>query len=452
MRKRLRKESLVSQPGKKQSILSIFGGLGWPLVIGGALSAGFFALMYKGPLNLPIFHRYFAGHPVSVVETVFFFIGVVALVLKALDVLDQQGSSDSISIGEPAVNQPLARCADMLDSLASLSSRLRNSYLGQRYISALESIERKGTADGLDDELKYLSDMDVGRQQESYSLVRIIIWATPMLGFLGTVMGITDALGDLGRQDMGNLKGAMAGLLKGLYVAFDTTAIALSFSMVLMFIQFIIDRAESQLLSLVDKRVSHDLIGRFETTGSTTDPNVASIQRMATSVLAATESLVKRQAELWQETLLAAHDRWDSLTQDSTQKIQQSLSRSIETAMQSHADTMAQVEEQSSLQVAKRWEAWQHTLSENAKVLHAQQVEMARQGELLSRTLEATSNVIQLETALNNNLEALSSSKDFEELVMSLSAAIHLLTARMGKNLDTPSVEFKPLSNKGRAA
>ena len=29
-----------------------------------------------------------------------------------------------------------------------------------------------------------LSDMDAARQHESYALVRILIWATPMLGFL----------------------------------------------------------------------------------------------------------------------------------------------------------------------------------------------------------------------------------------------------------------------------
>lgn len=452
MNERRERNLVVTKSGKKQSVLSIFGGLGWPLIIGGAITVGFFLLMYKGPLNLPILHRYFAGHPVSVVETAFFFIGMVALLLKALDVLSQQSTIDSISVGEPAVNQPLARCTDMLDTLAALPAKLRDSYLGRRYIDALESIERKGTADGLDNELKYLSDMDVGRQQESYSLVRIIIWATPMLGFLGTVMGITEALGDLGRQDMGNLKGAMAGLLKGLYVAFDTTAIALSFSMVMMFIQFLIDRAESQLLSLIDKQIAHDLIGRFETIGSNTDPHVASIQRMATSVLTATESLVKRQAEIWQETILAAHDRWDSLTQNSTEQIQSSLTHSLHEAMKSHASAMAEIENQSAQQVAKRWEAWQHTLGENAKVLHAQQVEMARQGELLSRTLEATSNVMQLETALNNNLAALSSSKDFEELVMSLSAAMHLLTARLGKNHEAAAVEFKPHSSKGRAA
>ena len=108
--------------------------------------------------------------------------------------------------------------------------------------------------------------------------MRIVIWATPMLGFLGTVVGITDALGDLGRElgsagaaDAGNsLNTAMQGLLAGLYVAFDTTAIALCFSIVLMFIQFMLDRAETQMLEAVDERASAELAGRFELVGTTT--------------------------------------------------------------------------------------------------------------------------------------------------------------------------------------
>ena len=61
-------------------------------------------------------------------------------------------------------------------------------------------MERKGSADGLDEDLKYLSELDEARQHDSYALVRIVVWATPMLGFLGTVVGITQALGDLDPQ------------------------------------------------------------------------------------------------------------------------------------------------------------------------------------------------------------------------------------------------------------
>src|SRR5947209_11771221 len=69
---------------------------------------------------------------------------------------------------------------------------------------------------------------------------------------------------DLGAEAGGSLNTAMQGLLAGLYVAFDTTAIALCFSIALMFVQFMLDRGESQLLSAVDRCASEELGGRFE--------------------------------------------------------------------------------------------------------------------------------------------------------------------------------------------
>ena len=64
-----------------------------------------------------------------------------------------------------------------------------------------------------------------------------------------------------------NIQEAMEGLLAGLYVAFDTTALALTLSMALMFIQFLIDRMETQVLSTVDLRANETLAGRFEQFG-----------------------------------------------------------------------------------------------------------------------------------------------------------------------------------------
>ena len=114
----------------------------------------------------------------------------------------------------------------MLDELEELSPPARHSYLGRRLRDALELVERQGNAEDLHEELRFLADQDAARQHDSFALVRIIIWATPMLGFLGTVIGITKALGDLDPTELANsIQTAMEGLLSGLYVAFDTTAL-----------------------------------------------------------------------------------------------------------------------------------------------------------------------------------------------------------------------------------
>lgn len=419
----------MSRPSSRPSTSALLSAVGWPVALGLGLTAGFFALMYQGPLNLPLVQRYFAGHPINMVETAFFWIGLVALGIKLLDVLGQNASLDAVSLGGVGATQPAAKATELLDALANLPGRLRHSYLARRLSDALSAIERKGSADGIDEELKYLSDLDAGRQQDSYALVRIIVWATPMLGFLGTVVGITDALGDLSREDMRNLQGAMQGLLSGLYVAFDTTAIALCFSMVLMFIQFGIDRMETQLLSAVDDRVGQELLGRFEIVGTSSDPQVATMQRMAHAVLQATEQLVKRQVDLWQASMDAAQTQWQQVTKGTSEHVQTMLTAALERSLASHAGQ----------------------LTESSRALAAQQQELVRHGALMTEAIKAAGDVAQLERALNQNLSALAGAKNFEDTVMSLAAAIHLLNVRLGQ-ADVQHAQLKLHPSKGRAA
>ncbi len=215
-----------------------------PVVLGLIPFVVFLVLIKHEVITSEFVLRYCAGHEISYIATGMFFIGLAALLLKSLDVLRQSTSLDQIQLEDiPPGGQPVSTSSGLLDHLELLPKRVRNSYLGRRLHDAVSHVDRKQSVGGLDDELKYLADQDAARQYESYSLLRILIWATPMLGFLGTVIGITMTLENFGKQDFGNdnLQGAMDVLLGGLYLAFDTTALALSFSVALMFMQFFVD-------------------------------------------------------------------------------------------------------------------------------------------------------------------------------------------------------------------
>jgi biopolymer transport protein ExbB/TolQ len=438
----------------------MFASLIWPLALGLGVTAGFYALLYRGPLHHPLMHRYFAGHPINIIETALFFIGLAALTLKLFELLGEFRALSSVVLEKSPGGQPPSKASQWLEALAKAPQSAQHSYLGRRLRDALEAVAQRGSAENLNEDLKYLSEMDAGRASDSYSLVRIVIWATPMLGFLGTVVGITDALGDLGRElstssaaDAGGaLNTAMQGLLAGLYVAFDTTAIALCFSIALMFIQFMLDRGETQLLETIDHRASEELGGRFELLGSTTDPNVQWMQRLSQHTLKSTEQLVIRQAELWQQSITAAHDQWQRVSHQSTEQMQTALTAAIGQSLAQFAAQIAKSEKTSTEQLSLRWEQWQTALSQNARLLHAQQQEMVKQGELMTQAIRAAGDVVQLERALNNNLAALAGSKNFEDTVMSLAAAIHLLTTRLSHVPESPQLEYKHSQARGRAA
>ena len=49
------------------------------------------ACVYRGPLHHQLVMRYFAGHPINMIETALFFIGLAALVIKLLELLGEFG-------------------------------------------------------------------------------------------------------------------------------------------------------------------------------------------------------------------------------------------------------------------------------------------------------------------------------------------------------------------------
>ena len=425
----------MSRP-KSNSVINIVWNLGWPLLWGSVLSITFYEFL-NGPLdseNHPLLHRYFLGHPIAVATTVMFFIAMAALILRGVNLLGQQLVLSTFKFPEIDAQwkqEDREQASELLLQTESWSPRVITSYLGTRLTDLLEMIRSTGTAATLGDEMKYASERDADRQYEGASLVRIIIWATPMLGFLGTVMGITQALGDLAGQQIGDdLNGAMQGLFSGLYVAFDTTAVALTLSIVLMFCQFMSDQLESQILSDVDQQVEDALRSRFS----------GNKDRASDSWSVVVEEMVKGQASQWSDALTVIQKQWQQWTARQGESMGDAMSLAMISAME------RQVELQQ-----HQWQKWQELLQDNAQLLVVNQEKMNQQSELLGQVVEATGEVASLEQALNSNLNHLQETRQFEDAVISLSAAIQLLSTRI-------TGEAKPLdlqggtTNRGKAA
>lgn len=409
----------LSRP-KSNSVINIIWNLGWPLLWGSVFSITFYELL-NGPLNNEVLHRYFLGHPIAIATTVMFFIALAALLLRGLNLLGQQLIISSLALPESEAQWKQSdqeQATELLEHTESWSPRVQSSYLGARLVSLLEKVQSSGSVTALGDEMKYASERDADRQYEGASLVRIIIWATPMLGFLGTVMGITQALGDLAGQQLGNdLNAAMQGLFGGLYVAFDTTAVALTLSIVLMFCQFMSDQLESQLLLDVDQRVEDELRGRFSRQQvASSEPGINALDKL-TPVL---EELVNTQVAQWNSAITRIQSQWQQWTADQGDAMGQSMSEAL----------LAALEKQAAIQ-QQQWDRWQSSLNENAGLLVANQEKMNQQSALLERVIEATGEVNSLEQALNANLSQLQETRQFEDAVISLSAAIQLLSTRM---------------------
>lgn len=401
-----------------------------PFLWGALVSLGFYGLVFGGVLDDEFVDRYFASHPVEYAATIMFFVGMAALAIKGFEIAGQYRGLAKRLLGPiPQGGQPVSDCDSLAAQLRRLPESWQDSYLIRRLREALEHVRRRGSADAVDDELKYLADLDAGRLYAGYGLVRVFIWAIPILGFLGTVIGIAQAMGNLAPQA---LEDSLPEVMAGLTVAFDTTKLALGLSIVLMFAQFIADRAENALLARVDQRVEEELVGRFERVPDGPDGQLVAVRRMAEALIDSTEKLVLRQTELWQASMDAAQKRWATMAGAAGEQLQEALASELAESLQLHARELAAAHELATERNRQNWDRLQQALVENTEMVANLQEAVIRKAEVLGRAMAATDQVAKLQEALNRNLGVLAGSRNFEQTVMSLAATIHLLNARLG--------------------
>ena len=82
-------------------MMAMLSGLGWPVLLGLAACTAFYAAVFQGVFGSTLIHRYFAAHPVSFFATGMFFVGLAALILKAMNVLGQLAIMGRIGFDEP---------------------------------------------------------------------------------------------------------------------------------------------------------------------------------------------------------------------------------------------------------------------------------------------------------------------------------------------------------------
>ena len=134
------------------------------------------------------------------------------------------------------------------DDRRLLPSRLRQ--LSAAKGSPTGRMELNREASGLDQEAA------AGR----FTLTRYILYLLPVIGFIGTVEGISKALMNISRvlpmvKDLDGFMGNLTSVTSALQIAFDSTLLALFLSAALMLVQTLVIRRSEDLLARVDRWV-----------------------------------------------------------------------------------------------------------------------------------------------------------------------------------------------------
>jgi hypothetical protein len=397
-----------------------------PILWGGAASFLFFGLIHGGVITDATTIRYLAGHWVEYVEVLLFGVGLASLALKAADIAAQRRGLGGITLPPiPEGGQDPADAAALAAGLSDAGSA--EDWLPQRLRAALDFVRRTGAADGLEDHLKYLSDIDASRAANGHGLVKFVVWAIPIMGFLGTVIGITVAIASLSPTQLENISGVVAGL----GTAFDTTATALALSMILMFLQFALDRAEQRLLGAVDDAAWRDLAGRFQSLAGEAGTTLA-IARLGETMSRGSARLLEAQEQAWRSLEQAAGSGVRQVLDGAADRLRTALDAALEGSVSRWGEALARVHDEAAARREERWTAAAESLAEAVRGLEAREETIAGQAAVLGGVVESARDLLALERSLDANLAALSATGRFEEALVTLSAAVQLLAARAG--------------------
>ncbi len=134
---------------------------------------------------------------------------------------------------------------------------VQQDYLLPRALSnALQRFASTRSIPAVSDAVREQCDIEADRLDSELSMVRYISWAIPSIGFIGTVRGIGDALG----QAYKAVEGDISGVTVSLGVAFNSTFVALVLSIIIMFALHQLQLSQERLVLSTQRYIDRNLL------------------------------------------------------------------------------------------------------------------------------------------------------------------------------------------------
>lgn len=461
-----------------------------PWLWGAALTVGFYQMIPHLAESKSFFDRYFCAHWIQYAETAGFFTAVAMLLKKSVGLSAEQNALNVFSLDqlqfEPHVASTARATAIAQTASTAPPALLRTQWL-KRIVHVCEFALTRRSTEGLEEHLRYRADLAQESHAASFALLRSVTWAIPMLGCLGTVIGVTAAFADV-TFDSSNLGESLDPIVAGLALACDPLTLGLALSFLVWCGTQIVERAESDLFSRIEELAVARLAPLLPAAPDVATPLAAAETEAADHLLERTESLVNWQTGLWQSALEDLRNRWVESAESQQNRFRESLQQGMETTLAGHGQELQAVrgeflsgfrtvaeelrrvvaalqtsstaaQSQFGEQVAATWRkldshldsvesqhqsvvadsarllsdsisTWHGDLERATHAMKSQLAELREQSQLLRSLSEQTGELEQLQSTLTRNLQSVRALDAFEETIQSLNVAIHLLTSR----------------------
>ena len=218
--------------------------------------------------NTPRAFKIFFGNWISPIILWFFCASFYHLWLKKSKLKKEQGQS--LLLGDK-FSASISEDESIIDNdatslhLKSLKISEQNNIAAKNLLNARLSLFLKHNDENVDEtfaikEREYMKG--------SFSLPRFMVWAIPIMGFIGTVWGISNGISHFSDAmtstnsvtDVSSmLKENLPLVTSSLATAFDTTLLALLLSIPLMMLMLTLEKSEEAYLIDLDERWFHDI-------------------------------------------------------------------------------------------------------------------------------------------------------------------------------------------------
>ena len=171
--------------------------------------------------------------------TVCFFWGVVIALLKIPKLRLQRRALELAAVPqnrEFVLNETTAKT--VLGRMRGLVDDTRYFILLNRIDRALSNLHNIGGVSDVSTILKAQSENDENQVASSYAMIHAMIWSIPVLGFVGTVLGLSLAINKFtgalnATTDINQIRDHLKEVTAGLSTAFETTLVGLAFALLL---------------------------------------------------------------------------------------------------------------------------------------------------------------------------------------------------------------------------
>jgi len=241
-----------------------------------------------------------------------------------------------------------------LAHLDTLSAAAADGMLAQRIRRALQHYEARRDTREVVSALESQAGADADAVESSYGMVRVFIWAVPVLGFIGTVIGIGAAVGGFSSAigsavDLDVMKNSIGSVTGGLSVAFDTTLLALVMSILIMFPSSWLQKLEEDFLAEVEDYCDEKLVRRLSEERADGPPE----QQWIRDAIAAELEPHVQALRAWQERLAEVGETLTAQVVAGWEKIDEQLRQRQDRQLERLSDWASETQRQSSEELSE---------------------------------------------------------------------------------------------------